>query len=61
MWQYESDGGGWGNVWQPKTHYVTDGIETRIDCRSAAQARRMAKKLNEGTLTKEQALCTSTT
>jgi hypothetical protein len=55
MWHYESDGGGWGNVWQPKTHYVTDGIETRIDCKSAAQGRRIAKQLNEGTLTKEQA------
>ena len=47
MWNHESDGGGWGDVSQPKTHYVTDGIETRIDCDTASQARRLAKKLNE--------------
>jgi hypothetical protein len=47
MWNHESDGGGWGDVSQPKTHYVTDGIETRIDCDTASQARRLAKKLKE--------------
>jgi hypothetical protein len=53
---YESDGGGWGKVSQPKTHYVTDDLETRIDCDTASQARRLAKELNDATPEKREAL-----
>ena len=45
MWHYESDGGGWGNISQPKTHYITNG-EERIDCDSALQARTLAHDMN---------------
>jgi len=47
MWKYESDGGRTGNLWAPKTHYVTDGYEERFDCDTPCQARRLAKTLNE--------------
>ena len=53
MWKYESDGGGWWQgsvrISQPKTHYITNGVE-RIDCDSKSQAIKLMNKKNKEAL-----------